>query len=206
MRQEIFLNQDLNTGQNRSRSGLNIVFIGSLIRRKGVDLLLDAVQRLVATGQAVTLDIYGPGDSSKLANRTDAIRYCGTVPFGAAQSVISGYDLLILPSRYDGWGVVVNEALCAGVPVVCSTMVGAATLLDSFDAGATFNSGDTEDLCRVLSGLIDNEAGLMKLQVGASNARQLIQPEIAARYLHEVVMALRQKKTVVASPWYRAWN
>jgi glycosyltransferase involved in cell wall biosynthesis len=39
--------------------------------------------------------------------------------------VYSRNHVFILPSRYDGWGVVVNQALGAGLPIICSTTVGA---------------------------------------------------------------------------------
>jgi glycosyltransferase involved in cell wall biosynthesis len=101
-------------------SSCKIVFVGNLITRKGLDLLIDAAKKLYASGGSFHIDVYGHGDPDAFAFDNAYIKYVGKIPFGQAQSIIVKYDLLVLPSRYDGWGVVVNEALLAGVPVVCS--------------------------------------------------------------------------------------
>ena len=89
-------------------SKLRIIFVGSLIRTKGVDLLVAAVKQLTAQGYALCLDIYGAGDWTAIRPDVASIRYQGIIPFGKSQQVIAQYDVLVLPSRYDGWGVVVN--------------------------------------------------------------------------------------------------
>src|SRR5437870_11248743 len=60
-------------------------------------------------------------------------------------------DLLVLPSRYDGWGAVINEALMSGIPAICSDNCGAADLVrSSVQLGAVFRAGSAIDLARVL--------------------------------------------------------
>ncbi len=48
-------------------------------------------------------------------------------------------DLLILPSIFDGWGAVVNEALGRGMRVLCSNGCGSSVLLDGEQRGSVFN-------------------------------------------------------------------
>jgi glycosyltransferase involved in cell wall biosynthesis len=183
-------------------SGLRIIFVGSLIRRKGVDVLIAAARRLFEQGCDVTVDIYGPGDGLPLRHDTPALRYCGTIPFGQAQAVMARYDLLVLPSRHDGWGVVVNEALCAGVPVVCSDTTGAGEVAESLGAGLRFSSGNAESLSDVLARLIRSPALLQSLRSAAPQAARALQPEVAARYLLEVMQAPAARKASIPSPWY----
>jgi len=121
--------------------GLRLVFIGALIKRKGIQPLLEAMKSCHEQEVDVSLDVYGPGDESMLAG-TVGVRYRGVIPFGEAQRVIAGYDLLVLPSLYDGWGVVVNEALLQGVPVLVSDQVGAGILVKKSGAGAVVTAGD----------------------------------------------------------------
>jgi len=185
-----------------SNDGLRIVFVGSLIQRKGLDLLHAAAIRLCEQGCVLDVDIYGPGDASSLMGNGSRLRYCGTIPFGGAQSIIAQYDLLILPSRFDGWGVVVNEALCAGVPVLCSDAAGAGNVAKTFGAGLSFASGDAKALSDVLLRLVRDPSRLQLMRVAASRLAILLQPDVAARYMLEVIQAPTDSKASVRSPWY----
>lgn len=181
---------------------LNIIFVGSLIQRKGVDLLQKSVQRLAAQGYKISVNIYGPGDASLLKLGGASIRYLGMIPFGHAQSVIAPYDLLVLPSRYDGWGVVVNEALCAGVPVVCSDTTGAGAVAVAFGAGLTFSAGSVSSLCDVLLRLIAEPLMLKALRTATAKAAQALQPDVAARYMFDVIQASAALRPTIRQPWY----
>ena len=182
---------------------LRLIFVGSLLLTKGIDLLHQAATRLAHESPAITIDIYGPGDFSAYDEEDKTgWRYGGSIPFGQAQSVMAGYDALVLPSRYDGWGVVVNEALCAGIPVVCSDQAGAGILLETFDAGLTFPTGDVKALCRRLLELRDQPERRLALKTGARLAAHMIQPENAARYMWAVMQATPDQKCAIPSPWY----
>lgn len=182
--------------------GLRTIFVGSLIRRKGLDLLQVAARELRERGFVLTVDVYGPGSAHSFVPSCDGMRYCGTIPFGQAQTIISQYDLLVLPSRYDGWGVVVNEALCAGVPVVCSDQTGAGVVAEQLGAGLTFASGDARALANLLARLAGAPALLEAMHAAAPRAAASLQPEVAARYMLDVILAPVDGKASVMSPWY----
>lgn len=59
--------------------------------------------------------------------------------------LISESSLLVLPSRYDGWGAVANEALTVGTPVVCSDHCGCKDLICNPNLGRVFKTNDVED-------------------------------------------------------------
>lgn len=186
--------------------GLRLVFVGSLIRRKGVDLLIEAVNALRSEGHAVTLDAYGPGYSADRA--TDhgfdgiSVRHCGLIPFGHAQATIASYDALVLPSRYDGWGVVVNEALLAGVQVVCSDRVGAKVLVETFGAGTVFASGQATALGDCLRALLNDPARMQRQHECTRRAAAAIEPVAAARYMWAVIQRHGDALASQLSPWY----
>ena len=180
---------------------LKIVFVGSLIRRKGVDLLISASRQLIARGFLLQVDLYGPGDASQMLGLDECIRYKGLIPFGQAQKVIAKYNLLVLPSRYDGWGVVVNEALCAGVPVVCSDLTGAGVMAANMGAGLTFPSGDARALELILAQLATDPPLLTSLQKACKAAAYAIQPDVAARYMHSVIRTDPDQKAKLPAPW-----
>jgi len=193
--------------QNKSskleeNSDFRIIFVGSLIRRKGLDLLQAAVQRLHALGCKVNLDIYGPGNLSAITPKGASINYRGIIPFGHAQDVISKYDLLVLPSRYDGWGVVVNEALCAGVPVVCSDSTGAGVVAVSLGVGLNFITGDSTSLSDVLTRLLMEPTLLKSMRAAVPQASQALQPAVAANYMLDVIRSPADLRAKISSPWY----
>ncbi|WP_448652351.1 glycosyltransferase family 4 protein [Pseudomonas fluorescens] len=178
---------------------LRVVFVGALIARKGLDVLIEAVTRSKAS---VILDVYGPGEPSSFVFDNKKIHYRDTIAFGNTQKIVSAYDVLVLPSRYDGWGVVVNEALCAGVPVICSDQVGARVLVEKFGAGAVFESESPDALESLLSTLWSNPERLLAMRAATQHAAAAIQPDVAASYMLAVLRAKPEDKANIASPWY----
>ena len=188
------------------KTGLSLVFIGTLIERKGLDVLIEAVRNLNKKELAVTLDVYGSGDSSQFDFDQSSVSYCGLIPFGAAQTVIAKYDVLALPSRYDGWGVVVNEALMAGVPVICSNRVGAGAVVEKWRCGAIFASEDVSDLERIVNEIVIAPECLAKMRLAARNASAVLDPEVAGRYLFDVLSddSLNAMQPKPSCPWYES--
>jgi len=116
-----------------AHSGSNFVFLysGSLSRRKGVDLLASAFARLAAEHSHIRLRVTGGGDLSSdvmtnLAPFGDRVEMLGFKDWREAPLAYAGAHVLCVPSRHDGWGLVVPEALAAGLPVIGTNRTGAA--------------------------------------------------------------------------------
>lgn len=169
---------------------LKLIFIGNLQHRKGLDLAVHAVEsiNLNHPQSVMKLDVYGSGDPDRWIPPTSStVTYKGAIPFGQAQEVITKYDYLILPSRHDGWGVVVNEALLQGVPVILSDSVGAKTLLSNFSAGCVFKSEEVDDLISKLKAIINNSDQQKTHTANAALMAAKILPLEAAVYLDEIL-------------------
>ena len=69
--------------------------------------------------------------------------------------MLSAADVLVLPSHWDGWGAVINEALCNGARVVCSDFCGAADLVSDPRFGRVFREGSLESLTQAMDAMID---------------------------------------------------
>jgi len=81
----------------------------------------------------------------------DHIRFLGFVNQSALPAVYTAADLMVLPSEYEPFGVVVNEASCCGCPVAASDRVGAATdLIAPVNPDFIFPCGDVPALTRLL--------------------------------------------------------
>lgn len=163
-----------------------IIFVGALIKRKGFDILEEAVRNLCEQGYQIEIDVYGAGELKKKYPDLP-IYYKGTLPFDEIQSAIAERDVLILPSRHDGWGVVVNEALLQGVPVIVSDRVGAKCMIESRGAGLVFETENVQDLSTKIKMVIDDSSLLNSLRKNASAVSSFILPEAAAKYFIDVL-------------------
>jgi len=129
------------------------LFCGQMIARKGLDHLLAAFKALAERHPAVKLLLVGREAElpQLLAALPEAVRarieYAGFQPPEELPRHFARADVFILPSRYDGWGVVVNQAIGAGLPVICSDAVGAGHDLVEKDVnGLLFPAGDVAAL------------------------------------------------------------
>ena len=152
----------------RSRADGNVVFLfcGQMIARKGVDVLLEAFSsldenaRLLLAGREAELPALLAAVPPSVRER---IVYAGFQPPEELPRFFAQADVFILPSRYDGWGVVVNQAIGAGLPVICSDMVGAGhDLVDDGVNGLKFRAGDVASLASAMQRFLSTPESIDK--------------------------------------------
>lgn len=138
------------------------LYVGQMIRRKGVDKLLEAVGKVQAKGHNFSLLLVGGGDE-KPAWETLAqelglknVHFYPPQPPEAMPAIYRSADYLVFPTLADPWGLVVNEALWSGVPVLSSIYAGCASeLLPKENLFDPLNPDDFEAvLTRALLGAI----------------------------------------------------
>ncbi|MCP5560747.1 MAG: glycosyltransferase family 4 protein [Verrucomicrobiaceae bacterium] len=127
-----FQNDDLTT-EASNRSGLRFLFVGGLSERKGADLVLAAFRQLHAEEPEVghTLTFTGDGPLKESLQKDaaplgDRCQFAGFADWSQLPGAYRQHDCLVVPSRYDGWGMVVPEGLAAGLPVIASDCMGSA--------------------------------------------------------------------------------
>ena len=143
--------------KKQSSSILTFLYVGRLDPEKNVNLLINAFKsKFESNNNSVKLIIVGAGSCEKeLKNKSESnknILFKGKL-FG--DELIDTYhqaDVLVLPSVFEPWGLVVNEALSSGLAIICSNAVGAADdLVIKPDAGWVFNSDDQKELEKLFS-------------------------------------------------------
>jgi len=190
---------------------IEVVFVGQLIQRKGVDLLLEAIGPLFAEQPKLALSVIGDGGEARaLQDRTrslgieDRVNFEGTVSSETIQARLASADVLVLPSRWDGWGMVVNEALSAGVPVIVSHRCGAADLIQHGVNGYVFRSEDVKNLRKCLRSFLKNADARSTMRSAAANTGRAISAEAAAPYLVECLKHMTGASAArPAPPWSR---
>jgi glycosyltransferase involved in cell wall biosynthesis len=108
--------------------------------RKNFALLPSVLRQLSAAGHAVTLTVVGPHNAEwraglSLDDVADSIHFTGPVSTEALVSAYLHHDLLLLPSRQEGFGIVVAEAFAAGMPVVATRCGGPEAVIAESGAG-----------------------------------------------------------------------
>lgn len=145
---------------HRQRGGgtpLRLVNVARLYPpQKGQDLLINAIGICVARGLDVRCEFVGnppDGDETTIASLntlaaqqgvSDRIRFiCNRTE---VQAQLADADIFVLPSRYEGFGLVLLEAMAAGVPVIAADVDGPGELLVDGSNGIKFKVGSAEDL------------------------------------------------------------
>lgn len=101
---------------------------------------------------------------------SERVRFLGFVNQSHLPAVYTSADLMVLPSEYEPFAVVVNEASCCGCPVVASDHVGAARdLIAPVDPGLIYPCGDLQALSKLLSKLCRDRRHLRELGLAARN-------------------------------------
>jgi len=139
-----------------------ILFVGQLIERKGIMELIEAFTIIREHHNDAHLIIAGSGALDKKIkdhinqNNNSHIHLLGYVPQSNLPKLYAHSHILCLPSREEVWGLVVNEAMACGIPVVASDACGAAKdLLIHKKTGMVFKKGDKDDLADNLLFLLD---------------------------------------------------
>jgi glycogen(starch) synthase len=119
------------------------LFVGGLVERKGVHWLLEAFTICRRDDPALTLTLVGDGElRPQLEKRAaelgvaEAVTFAGAVSPARALRMMHRHDLLVHPSRYETFGVVVVEAVAAGLPVIVTRCGGPEQTLVGIEAHA----------------------------------------------------------------------
>jgi colanic acid/amylovoran biosynthesis glycosyltransferase len=151
-------------GERRPEPG-RILFVGRLVQKKGVDLLLEAASRLPEARAVIIGD--GPlrGKLEDLASElgvSGRTEFLGQQPRQDVMSQMARAAILVLPSQVgaggdqDGVPVVLGEAMAAGVPVVASEIGGLGEHVENAVNGLVVPGGDSQALSRALRQLLDD--------------------------------------------------
>lgn len=190
-----------NTTTREKVAPITFLFCGQMIARKGVDLLLRAFDRLINDGLDAHLRLVGReaslpqfmmlvGDSTR-----EKIFYEGFQPPEALPVFFKKGDVFVLPSRHDGWGVVVNQAIGAGLPIIASDAVGAALdLIQNDRNGRIIPANDAEALYQSMKDVVLRPELAQKWSDGAHALALTITPEAGAQKWIDVFDCLSDQR------------
>ncbi len=184
-----------------------VLFCGTLIYLKGVDILLDAFSRLLATCPQSVLLVVGQdsgADGMRAALERQAtmlelrsqVRFLGSQPWEQLAQIYRASDVLVLPTRKDVWPKVLVEAALAGLPLVTTDVCGAACVFVRPETnGFVVPVNDAQSLAQVLVTLTDKA---LRERMGKAS-KQIVQeymvPEAEALgYVRAIQLVLGAQK------------
>ncbi|TDG37716.1 glycosyltransferase [Pedobacter changchengzhani] len=152
--------------ENLLHQPLNFIFVGRLVEEKNPVLLVKAFINVLNKGLNAVLTIIGAGECYgelvQLSAKFSNIRILGKKFGNDLLAEYQGANVLVLPSNFEPWGLVVNEAMASGLPVLCSSVVGAAhDLVEQPDSGWVFKANDEADLTEKLIQIINNPLAII---------------------------------------------
>lgn len=174
---------------------IRLLFVGRISVRKGIELLLEAAPYILGRYSDVTITIVGGGSlwsnyEPLLKNLPKGMLWKGNLQHRQVVKEMENSDVLIVPSHYEPGGIVVGEALAAGMLVVASDIVGSAEVL-SDEICSRFRAGDIGGLRRAIDITISRVRSDPQFRATARNEceKHFAPSKIARRLLYELKLS-----------------
>jgi len=151
----------LASGKNRNKKIIKILCVGQVAIRKGQYYLVEAIKLLNRSSidtkfQLTLVGRCDPDYMKCLARLSDDFEYIRHIESSEMIKFMAGFDVFVLPSLEDGFGVVVSEALSVGVPVITTKNAGAADIIEDGHNGLVIPAGDAREIKRAIERVIDD--------------------------------------------------
>ena len=148
--------------------------------KKGQDILIKATAKLVREGYNISLSLIGGADYEKipvleeLAQREgmgERVSFVKGLSRNELYSTLSGFDLMVHPSRYEGFGLVIAEGMAAGLPLAVPRGGGPFEVADNGRLAEVFEPDDSDSCAAAMRHIIENYAAA---QERAEQAKQFV--------------------------------
>lgn len=159
--------------------------------QKGLDVLLEAFALLLRSRPELELRVAGRGkDAGRVREAAESmgiasgVRMLGSATEAEKRELFAGASVLLMPSRFEGFGMVAAEAMAAGVPVVAAAAGSLPEVVDAPAGGRLVPAGDAPALAAAVAALLDDPEGRAALSSSARrSAGRFRWDRIAAEHL-----------------------
>lgn len=188
-----------------SAGPLKLLFLGRIEdQAKGV-FWLPQIQRQLPAGMRMTIAGDGP-DLKKLkalcADLGDRMQFLGAVEPERARALQAAHDIMVMPSRFEGFPIALVEAMAQGcVPVVSAIRGVTDTVVENGRTGLLFPVGDTAAAARAIQQLAGSPSALSAMSHAACDTvRTQFGVEAMADRYHEVICRVEREPGKIAAP------
>ena len=138
-----------------------LLYFGRLEYEKGVQDLIAALPRIRRAHPGTTVLVAGTGTAADLLVQSArrhrvrrGVEFLGHLPDEDLVALLAAADAVVLPSRYEPFGIVALEAAAAGAPLVASTAGGLGEVVVDGETGVSFTPGDVAALARAVGAVL----------------------------------------------------
>lgn len=163
--------------ENKRRDGgkLQFVFVGLVDARKGIPFLLETWNGINSANADLTL--IGPvtAASEKYINKHyPSVILKGKLAFNEVKDLLPNYDVMIFPSFFEGFGLVIPEAMASGLPVITTTATCGPDIIENGSEGFIIDPGDAAALKKSIAYFCDHVDGINDMgKLARTKATQL---------------------------------
>ncbi|MDB2499869.1 glycosyltransferase family 4 protein [bacterium] len=143
-------------------------FVGRLEPQKSVETLISALAKLTEKDVSFSCTIVGDGSLKdkleKLCQEFEiesSVNFCGFV--SEPRDYIRNWDVMVLPSSFEGFGIVLLEAFQLGIPCIATEIEGPKEIIEESGGGLLFQCGDVDGLTEKLMFARNNPVGLQEM-------------------------------------------
>ncbi|MFK8037968.1 MAG: glycosyltransferase family 4 protein [Crocinitomicaceae bacterium] len=184
------------TNRQKNNQNKTVLLTGQLIERKGILETAKALQLWANANNSVDINLIVAGDGPKKKVLQELsclpnidLRLLGAVPYNEMQKLYTQSDIYLFPTLGDEWGVVVNEALASGLPVLGSIYSQAAIELIDSENGWTFQPDNEKVFLEALTNAIDTPNEKLHL-MGQSGVKKMqgYTAKIVSKNIHNALI------------------
>ncbi|MFV0180238.1 glycosyltransferase [Empedobacter falsenii] len=162
----------------------NFLYVGRFAPEKGLNILLEAWEK-IEDKQGWTLTLIGDGPLKNEFIHREDIKIKDYMAHDELLMEMQNAGCFVLPSLHEPWALVIHEAACAGLPIICTEVCGAAPhfVIDKFN-GFQVNKGDSQDLANKIVLLMNHtDKELIEMSTKSRVLSNRISPDITVASL-----------------------
>jgi glycosyltransferase involved in cell wall biosynthesis len=146
---------------------LRFIFVGSVNARKGVPLLVDAWQKLGPRGAELWLVGAASKEALALLPELPGLKCWGAVPHEEVAALMQQCDVLVFPSYFEGFGLVLLEAMACGLPVITTTATAGPDIVTQATDGWIIEPGDLAGLIETMNYCLEHPQVVREMGLAA---------------------------------------
>ncbi len=179
----------------RSADGpFRILFVGGIGQRKGVKYLLEAFERMRGPGVELTLAGPLPADTRPLDAYRSSVRMTGRLDQAEIVREMHQAHVLVLPSVFEGFGLVITEAMSTGMPVIASTHSAGPDIIREGCDGFVLEPDDVEGLAQRLETLRSDRNRAFEMGMAASERARAFSWDVHAERVRDLLGLLASRR------------
>ncbi|WP_348825383.1 glycosyltransferase family 4 protein [Flavobacterium aestuarii] len=170
---------------------LKIVFVGGLSQRKGISYLFDAVDGLEDKVELTIIGHKAVADCTAMNQALEKHLWIPSMSHNQVLACMRENDVLVFPSLFEGFGLVITEAMSQGVPVITTDRTAGPDLITHGKDGWIVPAGSSEAIKEVLEKIFEMPAILQQFGTAAQNKAQTRPWSIYGQEMAEALASLR---------------